>query len=295
MAEPHTTEPGREEIDRAPRHRATLVASERLTPPDSPEEVRELILEVDAALPPHHPGQSVAVFVPGPHLHGDRELVRLYTVADLPDAPGGTDRRRLRLCVRRCSWLDPHTGERHPGVASNWLCDLPDGTELEIAGPLGAPFPVPDDPDADLVLVGLGTGIAPFRALLRQLHARQPDRRGRVRLFYGARSGLELLYLNDWRDDVAQYLDEDTWRAIEALSPRPEWDEPADLEGALAAHEAELGELLRAPDTQVYLAGLARVRDAFDAACARILGSDARWARRRAELVAGGRWHEVVY
>ena len=30
---------------------------------------------------------------------------------------------RIVICVRRCSYLDPYSGERYPGVASNWLCD----------------------------------------------------------------------------------------------------------------------------------------------------------------------------
>ena len=43
----------------------------------------------------------------------------------------------------------------------------------------------------------MGTGIAPFRAFVKHLYRDIGDWRGQVRLFYGARSGLELLYMND--------------------------------------------------------------------------------------------------
>ena len=46
------------------------------------------------------------------------------------------------------------------------------------------------------------------------------------RLLYGARSGLELLYMNDKRDDFSLYYDEESFEAFQALSPRPNWADP---------------------------------------------------------------------
>ena len=276
-----------------PRYRARVLANESLTPGSAVEEIRELILEVEDASFSFAVGQSVAVVVPGPHAFGQSEHVRFYTIADAPRSRPG--KPEVALCVRRCEYLDEYSGERVEGVASHYLCDLPVGAQLTVAGPVGLPFEVPEDVSSNLVMIGLGTGIAPFRAFIRQLFEHLGGWQGQVRLFYGARTGLELAYMNDHKNDIAEYLDEETFRAIEALSPRPHWDEPAALDDALRAHEEEVWELAQDPNTYFYIAGHEPVRDALDGAFAEMAGSREKWARKKAELVAGRRWTEVVY
>jgi ferredoxin--NADP+ reductase len=234
------------------------------------------------------------VLVPGSTPFGQRRHFRLYTIADLPErsAPGRT---RVRLCVRRVVWLDPYSGERYPGRASSFLCDLAPGARLAVTGPYGLPFEVPAEHDARLVLIGAGTGIAPFRAFVRHLYREVPDWRGRVWLFHGAPSGLELLYQNDERDDFAQYVDRGTFEAFRALSPRPSWADPIAWDYALEARGDELWEMLRSPDTYVYLAGHEPALADVDRVLARVAGSPEAWARRKAELRAGGRWIELIY
>jgi ferredoxin--NADP+ reductase len=114
-------------------------------------------------------------------------------------------------------------------------------------------------------------------------------------LFYGARNGLELLYMNDERDDFAQYYDRETFQAFKALSPRPSWAAPIDWDGALAERGGELWDLLEQPNTYVYVAGLEKMRGELDNAFGEIAGSEEKWARRKAELTAGGRWVELLY
>jgi ferredoxin--NADP+ reductase len=276
-----------------PRHRARLLANRPLTPPGAAEEIRELIFEVDDPDFTFEPGQSIAVVVPGPHEHGHAEHVRFYTIADAP-APGA-ERPDVAICVRRCEYLDEFSGERYEGIASGYLCDLPEGTEVTLAGPVGLAFEVPDDPGASLLMIGLGTGIAPFRSFLRHIYRNLGGWEGEVRLFHGARTGLELVYMNDHQNDIAEYLDEETFRAIEALSPRPHWDEQPALADALKDHEEEVWRLLQSPSTHVYVAGIASLGETLDGVLAEFAGSREKWARRKAELIAGGRWTEVLY
>jgi ferredoxin--NADP+ reductase len=278
--------------DTSTRHLAVVIANTRLTA-ESAAEVRELVLDVEAELDAR-PGQSIGIVVPGPTPFGQKEHFRLYTIADLPERtrPGTT---RLRICVRRVDYLDAFSGERYPGRASSFLCSLAPGARLRISGPYGLAFEVPADRDARLVLIGAGTGIAPFRAFVRHLFREVPDWRGRVWLFHGAPSGLELLYQNDERDDFAQYVDRATFEAFQALSPRPSWADPIAWDYAIEARSAELWEMLQSARTWVYVAGHEPALADLDRVLARVAGSPEEWARRKAELRAGGRWVELVY
>jgi len=282
------------EYDTTTRSRARVVSSERLTPERSEEEVRELVLEVDRGDFPYLIGQSVGVLAPGAPGFGKKDHFRLYSVADLPErGPSGLP--RIKIAVRRCSYIDDYSGERYPGVASNYLCDLKPGDDLPLAGPFGLPFQVPEEHDASLILIGSGTGIAPFRALVKHIYREVPDWSGRVWLLYGAKSGLELLYMNEQKDDFAQYYDEETFRAFKALSPRPSWADPIAWDQAIEERGEELWELLGQPKTYVYVAGLEKSMAGLDGLLARLAGSKEKWLQRKAELAAGKRWLELVY
>lgn len=283
-----------EQYDTETRYRATVVSNERITPDASDEEVRELILEVDRADFPYQLGQSVGVVAPGSKELGEDHHFRLYSVADLPER-GPSGHPRITICVRRCSYIDDYSGERYEGVASNYLCDRRPGDTIALTGPFGLVFEVPEEHDANLILIGSGTGIAPFRAFVKHLYREVPDWQGRVWLLYGAKSGLELLYMNDRRDDFAQYYDEEAFEAFRALSPRPSWADPIAWDQAIEARGEELWEMLGNPKTYVYVAGLKPMLDELDRVFARLAGSPEKWRRRKAELAAGHRWVELVY
>lgn len=271
---------------------ATVVSTERITPATT-DEVREIQFDVADAALQAAAGQSVGVLAPGQAEFGQRHHFRLYTVADLPERQAG--RTRLTLCVRRCDYVDEYSGERFRGRASNWLCDRRPGDQVTMTGPYGLAFAVPEEPGANLMLIGAGTGIAPFRAFLRHLYAMRPPFAGKVRLFHGGRSGLDLLYQNDQRGDLASYVDQPTFAAIEALSARPHWSDDIDWSGAMKSRGAEIAALLDDVKTYVYVAGLERIRDQLDKVFASVIGSPTRWARRKAELMAGKRWVELLY
>jgi len=283
-----------EEYDTTTRTTAKVISSERITPAGSEEEVRELVLEVDRGDFPYLVGQSVGVVAPGAAELGAKEHFRLYSIADLPErGPSGLP--RIKLAVRRCSYIDEYSGERYPGVASNYLCDRSPGDEIVLTGPFGLAFEVPEEHDANLILIGSGTGIAPFRALVKHIYKNVPDWKGLIWLLYGAKSGLELLYMNEEKDDFAQYYDEESFRAFKALSPRPSWADPIAWDQAIEERGEELWEMLGQPKTYVYVAGLEKSIAGLDGLLSRLAGSPEKWARRKAELAAGKRWVELVY
>jgi ferredoxin--NADP+ reductase len=79
------------------------------------------------------------------------------------------------------------------------------------------------------------------------------------------------------------------------LSQRPHWSESIDWQGAMADRGEELWRLLSDPKTYVYLAGLEQIRDQLDTVFVQLAGKIDRWQRRKAELVAGNRWVELLY
>ncbi|MCC7396441.1 MAG: ferredoxin-NADP reductase [Planctomycetes bacterium] len=271
---------------------ATVVTTERITPAAT-EEVREIQLDIDKKGFTASAGQSIGVLAPGQREFGQKHHFRLYTIADMPEHKGAVT--RVKLCVKRCNYVDEYSGESYPGVASNYLCSLKPGDKILMTGPYGLAFPVPDEAGANLILIGAGTGIAPFRAFIRHLNAVKPAFTGKVRLFHGARSGLDLLYKNQQKNDLTLYYDHPTFVAIEALGKRPHWSDDIDWDGAVQSRGAEIGKLLDDSKTYVYVAGLEKVRDQLDKVFAEVVGTPARWARRKAELVAGKRWLELLY
>ena len=282
-----------EDFDTGISYNARVLSSQRITPANSSEEVREIVLEVEREHFDYQPGQSIGVIVSGDHPQGHKHHFRLYSVADTPPSTAG--KPRVTLCVKRCNYIDEYSGERYEGISSNYLCDRREGDVITINGPFGIPFEVPKDRATDLLLIGMGTGIAPFRALIKHIYQDVKDWQGRVRLFYGAQSGLELLYMNEEKDDFSQYYDQATFEAFQALSPRPNWADPIAMDYALEQRSEEILSMLENPHTRVYVAGRADILDTLDRVFSRMIGSGEQWARRKAELKAGKRWVELVY
>ncbi|MBW7935239.1 MAG: oxidoreductase, partial [Gemmatimonadaceae bacterium] len=223
--------------------RATVVNSARLTPDDSDTELRHIDLAVDDARFTYEVGQSVGVLVPGPHEPGRKEYLRLYSIAG--GSRGANGKPVISLLVKRCFYIDDYNGYRYDGKASNYLCDLKAGDPVTLAGPFSLAFTLPEHKDANLLMIGLGTGIAPFRAFVKHIYGELGGWKGKVRLFHGAKRGFELAYMNDQNDDLKYYYDEETFKAFQAVSPRPHFDEPVDLVGAIAKNGEEIWALLR--------------------------------------------------
>ena len=66
-----------EDYDTQLRHQATVLSSERITPQESDDEVRELVLEVDRADLPYEVAQNVGVLAPGDPTFGQEHHFRL--------------------------------------------------------------------------------------------------------------------------------------------------------------------------------------------------------------------------
>jgi len=273
----------------------TVISNKSVTAPtQSKEEIRELVLEIDAADFPCEVGQTIGISAPLPAGSRETSHRRLYSIADLP-AHHGSPKPRITLIIHRCVTTDSINGEVVRGIASNYLCDLKEGATLDITGPHGLPFQIPPEKDATLILIGTGTGIAPFRAFVKHLHRRESDWNGIVRIFYGTRNGLDILYGNDPHEDVMQYFDQETFDALSALCPHPNWADPIAWDHAFSERGEELLDLMRKRNTYVYVAGLESIRDQLDTLFSSLLGSSEQWAALKNGLAAEERWVELLY
>lgn len=276
-----------------PTLEAVVKDSQRITPLDT-DEVRHIRLQVRDPAFRYLEGQSIGVLVPGPHPFGNPYHLRRYSIANARDLPH-EEGVELDLLVRRCFYIDDVSGERYPGIASHHLCDAHPGARIQITGPYVSPFKMPQDPQSNLLMISTGTGVAPFRAFLQSIYERRGGWGGQVRLFYGARTGLETLYRNDREADLTNYYDEKTFRAFQSLIPRRTAGEETALEQTLVEHRAEVWDLLQQPNTHVFLAGLERMAPTLDRALAQAAGSEAGWQGLKARLQAEGRWSELLY
>jgi ferredoxin--NADP+ reductase len=143
------------------------------------------------------PGQAFGVVPPGTDDRGKPHKVRLYSVSS-PSAGEDGRGRVISTTVKRT--IDRHwdTDRLFLGVASNYLCDLGVGDEVRVTGPVGKRFLLPEDPGAhDYLFVATGTGIAPFRGMLKELLASGGD--SRMTLVMGAPYATDLLYHDELR------------------------------------------------------------------------------------------------
>lgn len=117
-------------------------------------------------------------------------LPRAYSIAS---AAGN---EQAALCVREVRYM--RGGRERRGTATGWLLGGDDSAQVYCRSNPG--FHLPTDPQAPLLLVGTGTGIAPLMGLLRELDAAGQQRE--VHLVFGEKQRAhDYLYrtqLEDW-------------------------------------------------------------------------------------------------
>ena len=97
-------------------------------------------------------------------------------------------------------------GKRHQGGASGFLCEgLEEGAEVEVYIEKKDNFRLPENPDTPVIMVGPGTGIAPFRAFMQERDAQGAD--GKNWLFFGNPNFTQdFLYQVEWQGYVKSGL-----------------------------------------------------------------------------------------
>ena len=121
---------------------------------------------------------------------------RLYSVASsLAAHPGET-----HLLVGAVRWQSH--GRARSGVASTYLAGKKRGDTVKLYVKPNRHFRLPSDTLRPIVMIGAGTGVAPFRAFIEERAA--TDAKAKSWLFFGARNfTTDFLYQLEWQDHLA--------------------------------------------------------------------------------------------
>ena len=176
------------------------------------------------------------------------------------------------------------------GIGSNHVCDLNKDDEVQVVGPFGDSFLMPDDPDSHIIMICTGTGAAPFRAFTERRRRNHPDAPGKLMLFFGARSPDELPYFGPLMKLPRTLIDVNL-----AFSRVP--DQPKQyVQDRLRQRAEDLVPLLADGKTHIFICGLKGMEQGCDEAFAdicRLHGLN--WAELRGTLRREGRYHVETY
>ncbi|THF93271.1 MAG: benzoyl-CoA 2,3-epoxidase subunit BoxA [Sulfitobacter sp. SK025] len=248
----------------------------RLT--DDPDhDVRHIILDPGALPFPVLEGQSVGIIPPGTDTEGKAHLPRLYSISSPRDGerPGY---HNISLTVKR---------EQH-GMASNYLCDLETGAEVNVTGPFGATFLMPGASDAHLLLICTGTGSAPMRAFTMQ--RQRSGATGGMTMFFGARTPKSLPYFGPLKKVPASLMTQ------HLVFSREEGKSREYVQDRIVAEHDAVAELLADSRTHIYICGLRGMEEGVEKALTSIAESmGQQWTSLRDSMRDEGRYHVETY
>eukprot|EP00933_Yihiella_yeosuensis_P014209 TRINITY_DN1281_c0_g3_i1.p1 TRINITY_DN1281_c0_g3~~TRINITY_DN1281_c0_g3_i1.p1 ORF type:complete len:427 (+),score=125.11 TRINITY_DN1281_c0_g3_i1:82-1362(+) len=236
---------------------------------------------------PYIEGQSIGIIAPGPDKKGEVPAkIRLYSIAS--SSPGDDETSKtVSLCVKRvvevegrgwCNYSNVEKGKDkefpdaekvYRGVCSSHICDLKPDQEVLITGPTGAEMLLPEDPEANVIYMATGTGIAPFRSHLMHLFHDKASKgkfEGLAWLFLGVPYSNSILYDEENKAMQAEYPDQfryDYAVSNENKCAKNKINGEQWVQHKMMEHTDALWELVKSPKTHVYMCGLKGMETGF--------------------------------
>ncbi|MCV0440614.1 MAG: benzoyl-CoA 2,3-epoxidase subunit BoxA [Hydrogenophaga sp.] len=273
---------------------ATVVGNVRVTEvgktAGSDYDTHHIVLDFGAMPFPVLEGQSIGVLPPGTDDKGRAHHARQYSIA----SPRNGERpgyNNLSLTIKRV--LEDHQGRPVRGVASNYMCDLKVGDKVEVIGPFGTSFLMPNHPRSNIVMICTGTGSAPMRAMTewrRRLRASGKFEGGKLMLFFGARTQEELPYFGPLQSLPRDFIDSNF-----AFSRTPGQPKRY-VQDVMRERAADLAVLLQDPNTFFYVCGLKSMEEGVVLALRDVAqGAGLNWDTVGGALKREGRLHLETY
>ncbi|MBV7394029.1 benzoyl-CoA 2,3-epoxidase subunit BoxA [Mameliella sediminis] len=258
---------------------AVVQGNYRLTAEGSDTDVRHIILDFQGKPFPVLEGQSLGIIAPGTDAEGQAHLPRLYSVSSPRDGerPGY---HNVSLTVKR----------EENGVCSNYVCDLKTGDKVQVTGPFGATFLMPNDPDARLLMICTGTGSAPMRAFTMARQRTVGKKSGGMVMFFGARTPDSLPYFGPLNKVPSSLLQKHL-----VFSRMPGQDKEY-VQDRMRTEEDIVADMLQDPNTHIYICGLKEMEEGVELAFTNIAESiGQQWTNLRDMLREEGRYHVETY
>jgi benzoyl-CoA 2,3-epoxidase subunit A len=269
---------------------ATVTGNVRVTEVGKEYDTHHIVLDFGATPFPVLEGQSIGVIPPGVDANDRPHHPRQYSIA----SPRNGERpgyNNISLTIKRV--LEDHQGNPVRGVASNYMCDLQVGDKVQVIGPFGASFLMPNHPKSHIVMICTGTGSAPMRAMTewrRRLRQSGKFEGGKLMLFFGARTQEELPYFGPLQNLPKDFID------IEFAFSRTVGQPKRYVQDAMRDRAADLAQMLADPNGHFYVCGLKSMEEGVVLALhdiAKQAGMD--WETVGGALKREGRLHLETY
>jgi benzoyl-CoA 2,3-epoxidase subunit A len=269
---------------------ATVTGNVRVTEVGKDYDTHHVVLDFGSQLFPVLEGQSIGVLPPGVDVFGKPHHARQYSIAS-PRNGERPDFNNLSLTIKRV--LEDHDGKPVRGVASNFMCDLKVGDTVQVIGPFGNSFLMPNHPKSNIVMICTGTGSAPMRGMTEWRRRQRQSgtfEGGKLMLFFGARSKEELPYFGPLKNLPTDFID------INFAFSRTEGQPKRYVQDAMRERAADLAPLLADADTYFYVCGLKSMEEGVLSAMRHIVeGAGMSWDTVSAALKSDNRLHLETY
>jgi len=264
--------------------------------------VRHLKFDISGGDLRYLEGQSIGIIPPGVDKNGKPEKLRLYSIASTQHGDD-VDDKTVSLCVRRLEYKHPETGETVYGVCSTFLTGLEVGADVQITGPVGKEMLLPDNPEANIIMMGTGTGIAPFRAYLWRMFKDEEKKvntdyqfKGLAWLIFGIPTTPNILYKEELEELQSKYPD--NFRLTYAISREQKNKDGGRMyiQHRCEEYADELWKMVKDENTYVYICGLKGMEDGIDAALAAAAAKEGvEWSSYQKQLKKAHRWNVETY
>ena len=269
---------------------ATVVGNFNCTEAGFENETHHVVLDFGSMPFPVLEGQSIGIIPPGTDALGKAHHARQYSIA----SPRNGERpgyNNLALTVKRVT--QDHDGHPVQGIASNYICDLKVGDKVQVVGPFGSSFLMPNHPRSHIVMICTGTGSAPMRAMTewrRRLRNSGKFEGGKLMLFFGARTQQELPYFGPLQNLPKDFID------INLAFSRTAGQPKRYVQDLMRERAADLAALLRDGSSHFYVCGLKSMEEGVVMAL-RDIASEAGldWDSVGTTLQREGRLHLETY
>ena len=229
---------------------ATVTGNVRVTEVGRDYDTHHIVLDFGKMPFPVLEGQSIGIIPTGVDASGRPHFPRQYSIA----SPRNGERpgyNNVSLTIKRV--LEDHQGKPVRGVGSNYMCDLQIGDKVQVIGPFGTSFLMPNHPRSNIVMICTGTGSAPMRAMTewrRRLRQSGKFEGGKLMLFFGARTKEEVPYFGPLQSLPKDFID------INFVFSRTPDQPKRYVQDAMRERAADIGALLKDANTYFYVCGL---------------------------------------